>query len=1186
MHKSMKKKWFSPFPIHPSGGNKILRVMKLAAIMMILCAIQLSASISVVLGQDNKLNINVRNARIAEVLSEIESQTSFKFAYSSQFIDMQRQVSLNVKQAEIIEVLQKLFTGTNVDFKVEKEFVILVPRVDQVADKTISGTIKDRNGDPIPGASVIIKGTSSGTITDITGKFMIQGVSDTDVMVISFIGMVGQEILVGSNINFSIILEDAVLGLDEVVVVGYGTMRKRDLTGSVIQIRPENIANENPKTVQDILRGTPGLRVGYNASAKGGGEMEIRGRRSVYNDGGHNSPLLILDGMQFYGELSEINPDDIAQIDVLKDASATAVYGAKAASGVIIITTKKGKQGKPVINFTTNVGWTEPSTYRERFGPKEYLQHRQDWYTKNTYGVNAETGVYEAYQTGVYANRPEYFTRPDQLATNISLDTWRGYTINQEGESDLSIWARRLGFTGNALQNLLSGKTVNWADHTFRTGFNQDYNASVSGASDKVNYYLSMGYLKNQGAIVSDDFQTIRGNMKVDAKVNSWFEIGANINFQDRSDGNIDIDMDQSLRNSPYADYSDEMGRPLQYPLSSEYSQRGYNYYFQKQYLELEKGYTVLNSILQAKIKLPFNISYSFNVSPRYQFFYDRYFMSADLPGSDPASRGANREQSKRFDWSLNNTITWDHTFKDTHRIILTLVQEAEERASWKDRIEARNILPSDALGFHNTKNGSKEDSNYMSEDAHQTADALLARLFYSYDDRYMITTSIRRDGYSAFGSSNPYATFPSIALAWSFTNEKFFKWNHIMSSGKLRVSYGKNGNRSLANPYVALANLYEGAGKMQGYLDPSGELKLYRYLMADRLANPFLQWEKTASWNIGLDFGFIEDRITGSIEYYDMSTHDMIMNQRLPSFTGFTNITTNLGQVDNKGVELSISSLNIKNKNLEWSTTFGFSYNKNKITHLYYEHENILDSEGKVIGTKEMDDIPNGWFIGKPIGVIWDYRVTGIWQANEVEEAKKYGQVPGDPKVANNYTADDIVNPDGTRTPVYNDKDKEFLGETTPPIHWSLRNEFVLWKDLNISFNIYSYMGHKSLSGNYLNNDDDGGRMAYALVNLPKKKYWTPENPTNNYGRIEAKGPIGAGSPQKLYDRSFIRLENISVGYTLPRKWTSKYELDRIKLYGTIRNVAVWSKDWEYGDPETGGWASRVYTLGLNLVF
>ncbi|MFV0332429.1 MAG: SusC/RagA family TonB-linked outer membrane protein [Dysgonomonas sp.] len=1074
----------------------------------------------------------------------------------------------------------------------------------QTSNKNITGTVLDTQREPVIGATVAVKGTTLGTMTDVDGKFKLS-VPSKGTLVVSYIGYTTQELEITEKSNYEIVMSEGALNLEEVVVVGYGTMRKKDLTGSVIQIRPDDLANENPKTVQDILRGTPGLQVGYSATAKGGGNMEIRGQRSVYTDGGHNNPLLILDGMQFYGELSEINPDDIAQIDVLKDASAAAVYGAKAASGVIIITTKKGKQGKPVINVTTSIGLTQRSNYRERFGPEDYLQHRQDWFEQRTYGVNPETGAYEAYQArktdGSLQFPTGYFARVDGLDRyGVSQDTWRGYTVNGTDDSDLSVWARRLEFQGNALDNLLAGRTVDWADKTYRTGFNQDYNASISGAGENVNYYFSLGYLKNQGAAKSDEYEAIRANMKLDANVTKWLQIGANVNFQNRSDGEVGIDLDYQMRNSPYADYADENGNPVQYPLDGSYSQRGYNYDFQKQYLELEKGYTTLNTILNAKITLPYNVTYTFNASPRYQFFYDRYFMSAELPGSDPASRGVNREQTKRFDWSHNNTLAWDYTFNQKHHAMLTLVQEAEILQSWKDRIEARNIQPSDALGFHNTKNGTKENSTFESYDTYQTADALLARLFYSYDDRYMITGSIRRDGYSGFGASNKYATFPSAGTAWTFTNEEFFKWDHIMNNGKLRISYGKNGNRGLSDPYQALSNLYAGAGKMHGYIDSKGELNLYRYLMAERMANPNLQWEKTASWNFGLDFGFLNDRISGTIEYYNMKTHDMIMRQSLLTFTGFNNITTNLGQVDNRGVEISLNTQNIDTKDFKWTTRFGFSYNKNEIKHLYYQYEDVLDANGNVTGSKEMDDLTNGWFIGKPVSQIWNYRVTGIWQKDEVEEAARHGQVPGDPKVENSYTADDIVNADGSITPVYNDKDRQFLGQTSPPIHWSVRNEFTLWKDLTFSFNIYSYMGHKSLAGYYLNFDDDGGRMTYALQNVPEKEYWSIDNPSDKYGRINAQGPSkigGPASPGRLYDRSFIRLENISVGYTLPKKWVSKFDIQNVKVYASVRNVATWAKDWEYGDPEVdpafdsgngkyGGLATRVYTLGLNLTF
>ena len=1053
--------------------------------------------------------------------------------------------------------------------------------------KKITGVVTDTNNEPLIGVSITVKGGKQGTITDIDGRFSLQG-EENQTIVASYVGMTTQEVVFTGK-PLTLVMQDVSHGLNEVVVVGYGTMRKKDLTGSVTQIRPDKIAADNPKTVQDILRGTAGLNVGYDSSAKGGGSLSVRGQRSVYTSNNHNSPLLILDGMMFYGELSEINPDDIEQIDILKDASSAAIYGAKAANGVIIITTKKGKQGKPTVNLSVNTGFTQKSNFRDRWSNQsDYLQHYQDWLEKSTYGADAD-GNWAAYQTGARAATPGYYSNPNSLPSGVDIDTWRGYTSNSDGESDLSIWARRLGFKegSNALQNLLDGKFVNWEDLCFRTAFNQDYNASVSGASNNANYYLSVGYMDNQGVWVDDNYKTIRANMKVNMNVTKWLELGANVNFQERTDGAVDIDQDAQLRTSPYGDYKDANGKYVQYPLDGNYSQQGYNYWYNLDYYDLEKGYTTFNTIFNAKVKLPFNITYSFNAAPRYQFFHDRYFMSADIPGAIPTNKGVNREQAKRFDWSLNNTVSWNYTFARKHNITLTLVQEAEDRRYWSDRIEARNIQPSDALGFHSTQNGDKEASSFSSNDSHQSADALLARAFYSYNDLYMLTASIRRDGYSAFGSANVYATFPSVALGWTFTNEKFWKWHGIMDYGKLRASYGRNGNRSLDNPYVALSNLV--AGSYMGYATGGNgtDTEQIKTLRAERLANPNLMWEKTGSWNFGLDFSFLNGRLSGSLETYFMKTTDMIMNQKIPNFTGFASITTNLGQVNNNGVELTLNSSNIDTENFKWDTNFNFAYNKNTIKHLYYTYEDVTDASGNIIGTKESDDRTNGWFIGQSINEIWDYKVTGIWQKDEWEEAAKYGQVPGDPKVANLYTDDDIINEDGTRTAVYNDKDKTFLGTTVSPFRWSMRNTFT-YKNLSLSINMYSYMGQKKARTDYLNNDDDGGRMTYCLGNMPAKTYWTLDNPTNHYARIEAKGPTGAQTPPMIYNGSFIRLDNVTLAYSLPKDLVGKWNIQSAKVYATIKNAAIWRADrhWEYGDIESEGLAVRSYTLGINLSF
>lgn len=1064
---------------------------------------------------------------------------------------------------------------------------------------TLKGDVQDETGEPLTGATVRVVGSQLGVITDIDGNFAIQ-VKNGDKVEITYIGYLSQTIEVNGQNDVKIVLKEDAQNLEEVVVIGYGTMKKKDLTGAVVAIDPSKIADQNPTNVQDLLRGTPGLQIGYDATAKGGGSIQLRGQNSVYDKSGHNSPLIVLDGMIFYGELSEINPEDIARIDVLKDASSTAIYGARAASGVIIITTKKGKEGKPTVNLSANIGFNSRSAYRDVYSGSELMRMREDYFKTQTYGFNPTTGVYEAYQArdgkGNLIAQPGYYDHYSNAGRyGLSTDQWAALSSNGQDASLDEIYFRRIHDMGwvsqDILDNYVAGRGHNWYNDTFRTGINQDYNLSISGAGDRFNYYLSFGFLKNEGAVRGNDYQAIRSNMKLMGKVTDWLELSANVNFQDRTDGDIAVELGTNywdpnmLRNSPYAVKYDTEGNLVQYPMGRKEKQ-GYNYDFTRQYLKLDKGYTTLNTIFTAKLNLPFGFTYQFNIAPRLQWFHDRYFESADLPDSDPTKRGVNREQKKTYDWSLNNTLTWDRTFLDKHHFTVTVVQEAEENKSWKDRIEARNIQPSDALGFHNTQNGTMADSKFSSNDTHFTADAWMGRLFYSFDNRYMLTAAVRRDGYCAFGQNNPHATFPSLALGWTFTNEKFMEaYGKWLNMGKLRLSWGKNGNRSLEDPYISLANLGSGQGGTMTYLDKNGKpLGEYKYLMMDRLANPNLRWEKTTAYNVGLDLAFLDYRLTANIDWYYKKTQDMLIEMSLPGFSGFGSIWTNIGQVDNTGVEIALTSRNIDIKNFTWTTTAGFSYNRNRIRHIKGEMENIFDKDGNIIGQREANDTKNKWYINKPIGEIWDYKFDGIWQVSEAEEAARYGQKPGDPKVANIYTDDDIVNPDGTITPVYNDKDKVYLGTKNPPIYWNLRNEFKFWNNLTFAFSMYSYMGHKSIETNYINGDS--GSLLQKGFNMWKQPYWTPEHPTNDYTRFEANGPQGVASPGKIHNRSFARIDNMSLGYTLPQSWTRKAFIEKCRVTASIRNVCTIGGDWEYGDPETGGLATRTYNIGVQVTF
>lgn len=970
-------------------GKSIWTFAKKIPLVMRLFILFLFGSISMLqametYAQNARISLHAEEETVGNILKQIEESSDFDFFYNNNHVDLNRRVSISTQDSDIFAILDEVFAGTNVRYTVLDKKIILSTKLDAQQHpqqgQVVRGNVVDGNGEPVIGASILVKGTTIGVITDIDGNFILSNVPADAILEISFVGYQKQEVSVDGQSNINVILSEDTEMLDEVVVVGYGSMRKKDLTGSVVQINPTKIADSNPTNVQDLLRGTAGLQVGYDATAKGGGTMQLRGQNSVYTDGDHNTPLIVLDGMVFYGELSEINPDDIGQIDVLKDASSAAIYGAKAASGVIIITTKKGKLGKPTVNVSVNFGVDTKSAFRNVYGPEGYLKYREDFYKTSTLGFDAD-GNYTYYAKGGLG--VGYYDNPNNLAQyGITSEQWAGYTTNVEGESLQSIYAKRLNmynYSKDAYEGFLAGRTTDWSDMVFRAGFRQNYNASISGASERINYYLSFGYMRNEGVVEGDNYKTFRSNFKINGKITDWLEIGANVNFQDRSDGGLSIDLEAEqdpygyvtmLRLSPFATAYNEDGSYKQYPMDSDLHY-GYNYFFDNQYYDLEKGYTVLNTIFNARVKLPFNITYDFNISPRYQFFYNRYFMSSQLPNSDPKTKGVDRGWGKNFDYSLNNTINWDYVFNDKHHVMVTLAQEAEERRYWSDNIESRNILPSDVLGFHNTQNGSKEDSNFETEDTHETAAAYLGRVFYSYDDRYMVTGTIRRDGYSAFGASNPWATFPSFSAAWTFSNEKFVEWPWL-NHGKLRLSWGQNGNRSLEDTYLSLANLTSGNNATMDYLKADGSLAVdMKYLFMDRLANPNLRWEKTEAWNVGLDFSVLDNRLTGSFDYYLKRTQDMIMAQRLPNFSGFNSIYTNLGEVQNTGFEISLNSVNMDIKNFRWTTTLNFSYNNNKINHLYYDY----DENGI-----ERDDTSNGWFIGKAVDEIWDYKVIGTW--------------------------------------------------------------------------------------------------------------------------------------------------------------------------------------------------------------
>lgn len=1109
--------------------------------------------------QDKQVTIDLKNVSLKEVFSAIEKQTTYRFSYRNVVIDTTKDISISKTNATVSTILNEVLTEKNLEYNIVSSKSIVIsdkPKDTGNARKKISGVIKDDNGIPIVGATIMEKGTNNGAISDMDGNFSFD-IENNGILQISYIGYVEQTLSTANKTFFNITLKEDSRLLDEVVVIGYGSMKKKDLTGAISHVEAERLTLERPTTVQDILRSSaPGLIVQPSSSdAKETPTFLIRGQRSL---NGGTAPLVVLNGVPFNGDLSEINPVDIESVDILKDASSAAIYGAKSANGVVIITTKKGKGEKPTVRFDGSMGFATMGVSRKYYEQDEYLDYRSDYATSSN-----------GFQNKGYYSKP---TADNLRKYNLTEEQWRNYDAIGQGSKNMEdVWLQRIGFGDVERRNYFSANPYDWYDAAWQTGLRQNYNVSLSGQTARVNYYWSLGYQDNEGNQQGDRFKNYRTNLRIDAKATDFLEVGANLILQNRDEGYQKIDWEGMCKNSPYSNPYYDDGSLNPWPMGEGHQAPGTNSFYNLSMSSKSAGTQTVNSNFYAKLTLPFNISYQFTFAPRYSWSQNRDWTSSESV-FDTTHGSASRESIRSIVWTLDNIIKWNYTFAEKHLIDVTLLQSAEKYEFWSEKMTGKQFSPTDILEWHNMQ--SANEKTLSSNDEKYTGDALMARLFYSFDNRYMFTASVRRDGFSAFGRSNPRATFPSLALAWNFSNEKFFDWEP-MSNGKIRISWGKNGNRDIGI-YQALSQLTTGSGiSKYSYATSSGTLYELSTLQISRMANNGLKWESTASWNVGLDYGFLNNRINGSIEWYYMPTTDLLMDRTLPNISGYQSVVTNLGKVVNSGLEISINSVNIENKNFSWNTTFNLSHNKNRIKHLYYTYEDVLDENGKVIGSKEVDDITKRWFIDKPMRTIWDIEMIGIWQENEAEEAAKYGQKPGDAK-ARDVNKDYRISQD----------DNVFLGQEDPKVRLSLRNEFVLFKNWDVSFNLYSYLGHKAATTDYLNYFDFTG----DYLNSPVRKYWTPENQSNSYARLKSTRPSNV-DPKKIISRDFIRLENISIGYRIPKKITSLLHAQDIRVYGTIRNVAIWafSKEWSksnYWDVETTGSMPRTYTLGASITF
>jgi TonB-linked SusC/RagA family outer membrane protein len=1000
-------------------------------------------------------------------------------------------------------------------------------------DKAVTGQVLSADDNtPIPGVSVVLKGSRTGTNTDAEGKFKIDVPDNGTVLVFSSVGFVTQEISVGAQSVISVTLASDMKNLSEVVVVGYGTQKKSQLTGAISSVSSKMI-NEMPITnLGQALQGrVAGVDVAQSGSKPGTvPKILIRGRRS-FNAG--NNPLYVVDGIPLSGDRNELmatrpfdfvsggyedlNPNDVASMEILKDATATAIYGARGANGVVLVTTKRGSsKGKTTISYDTYVGATSALDKVHLLNGAEFAELKRE----SRRSIIDATTKLPVYPAGVDADADK------RLFEAIELD------------------------------GIAKNRTTDYQDMMVRTGFQQNHSLGVQGGNEKTQFYISGGFFKDKGIIPGLDYTRTSVRVNLDHNINKRIKVGiSSYTMYSVRNGANRNPYGATLAQNPLARAYDDNGALIFSQTSDALLTNPMAELVKGAQIDQTKKYRFLNSIY-AEVQILPGLKYRANFGPDFSIQRAGRFIGAqtnDIKGGNP--RATNNNQFG-FNYTIENILTYAKTFGNVHNLNVTALQSIQH-----DNFEYNNIsvqgVPVEGQEFYNVGNASSVlgvGSNLIE----WTLNSYMVRLNYDYNDKYLLTVTARRDGSSRFGENTKYGNFPGVAFAWNIYNEPFLKGIKWIDQLKVRASYGKTGNQGVS-PYQT-----QGLLKRTAYA--FGDVAAYGY-RPNTIGNPDLKWESSASKNLGIDYSFFGNRVSGSIELYQTNTTDLLLSDQLPTSIGFNAVTRNVGETRNRGIEIGVSTVNINTKSgFKWSTDFVFYKNKEAILSLY---------NGKV------DDTGNKWFIGKPLNSFYDYKKIGIWQLGEEDAAKAQGFTVGQVKIQD-------TNKDGKITA----DDRVILGSDIPSFQGGITNRFS-YKGFDLSFFVFARIGQKILSKFHQNNLTLQGRY-----NQIKVDYWTPNNPTNEFPRPNFNQEFPVYNTSFIYfDGSFVKVRNINFGYTFSPKFVQKLGLESLRLYSSIQQPFIFSKyrsKYNGIDPESSDGnvnsdvtpATRVMTFGLNIKF
>lgn len=1028
----------------------------------------------------------------------------------------------------------------------------------------VVGIVRDETGSELPGVNIMEAGTSNGTITSFDGRYQIN-VSPQSKLTFSYVGYQNQTMDVKGQRNINVILREDNALLSEVVVVGYGQMKRSDLTGAVTSVSAEAISRSVPTSIDQVLQGrAAGVQVTQNSGIPGGStSIRIRGINSLNSS---NEPIFVIDGVVIDGNtgsssanaLSSINPADVVSMDILKDASATAIYGSRAANGVIIITTNKGKEGTSHINYDGYVGMQMMPKKLELLNLQEYAYHKNERTQIMGYPMD------------------DSFVRPDLL-----------------------------------------GKGTDWQDELFRMAMTTNHNFSISGGKDKTTYSMGAGYLTQEGIALGSGFERLALKGSFDTEVKKWLKSGVNFNIVNSkqnvtvSDNDLIITALQQTPNVAARNIDGTYGGPE----TDEFVQSN------------PVGLALLNENRNEKVSARSNVYLDFIFNKKLNFRTDfssdlginndyRFTPSYTFGAIVNTNRQSTRAKSYSKYWALRNVLTYNNTIATLHNVNAMLGYEMQ-KSNWEYLSGYRDgFITNNA---HDLNAGSMDRASNSGSSGGNALMSGFSRLFYSYDERYLITATMRYDGSSKFAHGNRWGWFPSTAFAWRVSSEDFMASVDQISNLKLRLGWGKVGNQNIPD--------YGYTSTMATVATPWGT-----GLLSGNTANPDLKWESTNSSNIGFDVSFLDSRINVVFDAYYKRTDNLLLQLPLPAYVGTegqgstTPPWVNIGSLENKGIELTVNTVNIEKKNFSWKSNFVFSLNRNKVLSLDTE-SSVLDM---TLSRGSETSIITRTAVGQPIGQFYGYKIIGrfeqatdFYYKDDNGVIKETPRPEGQPISQNGVWIGDYIFEDVKKDGVINDADRTYIGNPEPKFTYGIGNT-INYKNWDFSFSLTGSYGNDVF--NWIRRWTDDPRQSHNLnkraTEFAHLSFIDPDLPSgsergqlNNVRNIQITPDANPYMPRlssadannnyRVSDRfvedgSYLRIQNVSIGYVFPKTWLKQIEIENIRVYANLQNILTLSKYKGY-DPEIGSMqqnalltgidngrypSPQVYTIGLNITF